>query len=271
MANDVLPMDVVFDACYQVLLRRITPIHYAELTEVALGDLGISKRDVHWTRQIEDVREKMLLAGRFDTFYVNKPYCLGAIRWWFDDRQLRLTHPTDGVWIAGSAKLGADGAFEALMRDPYMKVKTVAPREKVARTRANGLVAEKHVADWFKTNWPELYLPPDNENVWQSPCSHDFKLKIRGKVFLVDVTAKKLSGKYGNPGKGKKKVDFHLVCEIAGKNVLWKSVFTGSNYDTEIYPDVNGIQPERMIAWLNCVNQGLDYKAIKETAITSSG
>ena len=262
MASETLPMDIMSDGCYQVLKRKLIPIHYANLAEIALNDLGLSKKDGDWQRQIEDVREKMLLKGRLDTFYTGKPCYLGAIRWWFDDNQLRLAHPTDGIWIAGSASLGMDGAFEALMRDPYMKIKKPVPRERVARARANGLVVEKHVANWFKQNWPEFYLPPDNEYFWETPCDHDFKLRIDQSVFKVDVSNKSLSGKYGNPGQGKRKVDFHLICEVIDKDVLLKAVFTGKNYDTQIYPDVNGVCPERMIVWLNCIQGGLDYSAI---------
>ena len=80
MANDMIPMREMFNACSQVLDRELTPIHYKTLTEMALRELGVSPTFVDIQRQIEDVREKMLCTGRFDTVYVPSPFCLGAKR-----------------------------------------------------------------------------------------------------------------------------------------------------------------------------------------------
>lgn len=266
MAIDTVKMDELFPVCRDILKKELKPIHYTDLTAKALQYLGLTENDVNWQRQIEDVREKMLLAGQYKTFYIGKPYCLAGLRWWFESDQLRLINPTTGIKIPGDASAGADGAFEALMRDPNMKIKTTAPIERIAKVRTSGLVLEKHVAYWFKKNWPVFYLPPDNERQWATPCNHDFKLKIKNNIFKVDVTGKRLNGNYGNPGEGKRAVDFHLLCEIIGPDVLWHSVYRGSDYKKIIIPEgqsFNGMWPERMIVWLNCLRDGIDYQAIK--------
>lgn len=265
MAVDTLPFNAIFPVCRKILDRELRLIHYAELTRLALVQLGLNDNDVNWQRQIEDVREKMLLAGQYDTFYTGKPHCLAGVSWWFESSQLRLLNPSSGVVIPGDATAGADGAFEALMRDPFMKVKTSAPCEKIARGRANGIVLEKHVAYWFQTRWPEFYLPPDNEGQWSAWCDHDFKLKINGNTYKIDVSGKKLNGSYGNPGQGKRRVDFHLICEIVNHDIIWRSVYRGKNYTDLILPEgqsFGGIWPERMIVWLNCLKHKLDYRSI---------
>lgn len=275
MAVDTLPMTEFFTICKDVLKRELRPIHYVELTQKALGVMGLTKKDVNWQRQIEDVREKMLRLGQFESFYIGKPYCLGGLRWWFIGEQLRLFNPSSGIIIPGNASDGADGAFESLMRDPYMKAKHLSPNDpRIARGRASGLVLEKHVAHWFKRNWPELYLPPDNEGKWEQDCPHDFKLRVNGKVFNIDVSGPhQKNGQYGNPGYGKKKVDFHFLCEIIGQDVLWRSVVQGRDYTEYIFPEgetFRNIWPERIAVWLNCYKNGIDYQAIK-SIITGNG
>ncbi len=268
MAIDTLQMTKFFEVCRSVLEQELRPIHYAALTEKALTKLGLTRRDVNWSRQIEDVREKMLLAGRYETFYTGAPHCLAGFRWWFEGDQLRLLNPSKGIEIPGSASDGVNGAFEALMRSPDMKIKTNAPTEWVMKSRASGLVIEKHVASWFEQNWPEFYRSPDNNGQWSLVCDHDFKLEINGKVYKVDVTGKRLNGNYGNPGAGKKTIDFHLLCEVVGRNVLWRSVYLGRNYKNIISPEgqlFGGMWPERMVVWLNCLRDNIDYTAIKET------
>lgn len=270
MAYDTAPMDAVFPACVDVLKDVLTPIHYAALTEHGLSRIGLSKRDVNWKRQIEDVREKLAAAGRFDLFYTGK--ALGSmvgIRWWFETTQLRLLHPTSGIIIPGNASSGANGAFEALMRDPYYLTKTNTTPERRARGRANGLVTEAHVVEWFKKTWPEFFIEPDNKNKWVQHCDHDFKLNVDGKIYKVDVSGKRLAGTFGNPGKGKKHVDFHLLCEIQGENILWRDVRSGADYQGNIFPE-GGIWPERMVVWLNCAKNNIDYAAIKNHVASSS-
>jgi hypothetical protein len=267
MAKDTLPFSEIFPICANVLRERLVPIHYAELTKMTLEKMGLQKEHVHWQRQIEDVREKMLIAGQYDTFYVGNPLCVGAIKWWFESEQQRLLLPTSGILIPGNASSGASGAFNALMRDPYMIVKTRARNERIKEARANGFIIEQHVSDWFQLHWPEFWQPPDNQNKFKSWCDHDFKLNLDGKIIKVDVSGKKLNGTYGNPGKGKKKTDFHLLCEIQSANILFSAVRSGSNYMNIIDSELGSIAPERLIVYLNCLKYDMDYGYIKNSLL----
>lgn len=263
MAKDTVPMTRMFRSCHKVLCKSLCPMHYAKLTELALKNLGLSRDDVSWPKQKEDVREKMLLKGRYDTFYMGQPSCLTGLRWWFDDAQRRLLKPTDGIIIPGHANSGVRGAFEALMRTPYMKTKTRAPTISRMQGRARGLVTEKHVTDWFQLQWPEFYVPPENDGRWEMPCDHDFQLIIDNLRLRVDVSGPDSKGQFGNPGKGKGRTNLHLICEIDHQNVIWKAVIRGADYDNRISPDLDGICPERMAVWLNCKQDGLDHEAIR--------
>ncbi len=267
MAGDTVPMGLMFDACHRVLVRQMRPLGYTDLTELALAELGLSRQDVHWGRQIEDVREKMLLAGRHDSFYVGAPHCLAGLRWWFAGRQLRLLHPTPGVLIPGNAAWSAEGAFEALVRDPYLKIKTGAPRDRIARVRAWGYVLEKHVSGWFRQNWPQFYLPPENAGRWRAGSDHDFRLRVEDRTLKVDVSGPRQGGGFGNPGNGKRRTDLHLICQMMGEDVLWQAVVAGRDYGRTISPDFGGIWPERLVVWLNCKQAGLDYAVVSQAAL----
>jgi hypothetical protein len=263
MANNTVPMSEMFKACHDVMCRELAMMHYAKITELALDHLGVPIKSISWHRQIEDVREKMLLAGQFGTFYIGQPSCLGGLKWWFENAQRRMIHPTEGIRIAGHASHGVGGAFEALMRDEEMTKKTNAPIERVRKGRARGLVLQAHVTGWFGEKWPEFYRPPDNKGLWKQSCNHDFKLAVGDKVFEIDVSGPRSNGTFGNPGGGKRVADFHLICEIVGKNVWWRSVVEGEKFTKDISPDFDGVWPERMIVWLNCERDGIDYKEIK--------
>lgn len=264
MANDVVPMPKMFKACRDVLGRMLIPLRYDELTMMALSELGLSKSTIHWQRQIEDVREKMLMAGRYGSFYIGAPHCLAGLKWWFKSSQERLIHPTPGILISSSATAGANGAFEALMRNPYLLKKTSASDERIMEARAKGMILQSHITDWFQQKYPGFYRPPDNEGRWQIPCDHDFKLCIDGQIFKFDVSGPHLNGRYGNPGNGKKATRFHLLGEIANEGVWLKTVIRGSDYGSIIFPDFEGVWPERLIVWLNCKRERLDYNVIKE-------
>lgn len=271
MANDVLGLAEMVDACEKVLRDEMRPIYYQDLTEMALARLGYSPRDVNWKRQIEDVREHVLEAGRKGMVYFPKPHYLGAIGWWFEDGQLRLIHPTQGIIIPGHAEHGADGAFECIMRSPFMLAKGETRPENLATRRARGLVLEKHVAGWFHDKWPQFYQPPDNDKRWMQPCAHDFKLEVDGRTYLVDVSGPSANGQYGMPGNGKATTGLHLICEIQGQDVLWRSVVSGKEFSANINPDFHGKTPESMVVWLNCHKYGIDYEALAQQTMPMVG
>lgn len=265
MTRHIISQAELFPICSRLLDEARLPIHYRSLTQQAVARLGYREADLDMFRAAEDVREKMLGAHRYETFYVGSPLCVGAKRHWFKSPQLTLLQ-LDHVVIRGNAQSGATGAFESLMRVNSMIRKHVTSDERRNLGLANGQVIEHHVSDWFKEQWPDFYLEPDNKGQWERPCSHDFKLRIGNQVLEVDVTGPRLrGGLYGNPGGGKKSVDLHLLCRISGKDVVWEGVRTGRLYRQTVTPETS-LSPLRMVVWLNCHKAGLDYSAIAQIA-----
>lgn len=261
---DTVSMPTIFQECFHVLQEELRPLHYMELTEKALQRLDLQKNDVNWSRQVEDIREKMLEAGQYGTFYIGKPFCLAGLRFWFRRPQLRLFKPTEGIFIAGNVSCGIEGAFETAMRGYFMTKKHAsAEDERRFRAMAQGLVIEQHVSHYFKIHFPNFYQKPDNYHQWTKPCDHDFKLKVDNKQYKIDVTGKRLNGFFGNPGRGKKTVDFHLICEVIDDSVRLISVFSGKHYKGTIFPESGGYIPEVLLVWLNCLQAQLPYQQIK--------
>jgi hypothetical protein len=124
-------------------------------------------------------------------------------------------------------------------------------------------VLERHVADWFRARWPKFFAPPDNEGEWARPCFHDFKLRLPDRVWLLDVTGRKLDGSWRNPGGGKQPVDLHLMCDVApgDQAVTWHGVLTGDAYRGVVSP-LHARSPVRMCVWLNCLVRGLSYERL---------
>jgi hypothetical protein len=267
MAHDVVSMTDIFPACRDILDKHERPLHYAQMTELALGLLRIPVSRVNLSRQIEDVREKMLLERRHGSFYVGFPYCYAAVDSWFVNNQFDLFNHRPPILIPGNTTSGINGAYEALQRYPNMEIKNQAANENTRKLAcARGLVIERHVADWFKKRWPEIVLSPNNHEVWDRPCNHDFKLQVANRTFNIDVFGPKLDGTYGKPPK-KKPTDFHLMCQTNGKDILWEGVITRKQYNRENYliPEI-GRPPIQMIVWLNCIKHNIPYDVVRAHA-----
>jgi hypothetical protein len=269
MANDTIPMKIMFQACYDILDNILTPLHYRDLAEMAIQSLGVDIKDVNYNRQIEDVREKMASLGRMDTFYTGAPLCLVGLKHWFENRQLHLFNgdTSKPIIIGANVNSGVSGAFEGLMRFPHMMQHGNAPIEVRAMACARGLILEKHVADWFSANWPAMIISPDNHGRWNIPCSHDFKIRVGGRIMPVDVWGPNATGGYSKP-PAKKSTFFHLQCRPSqiGDHVAWESVIPGRLYDLgQIFPE-GGISPRRLAVFLNCVKNNLDYDDIRKYA-----
>jgi hypothetical protein len=256
-----ISMRDLFPKCVDVLSDALAPIHYAELTRQALRRLGVANSQTNFQKEIENVREKLLLAEQRGTFYTGGPLYAGALQHWFVfDAQLSMT--MDYIEIHGSAKAGADGAFEALMRSPFMGVNNpeMANTERLYRVRSSGLVLEKHVADWFNRRYPEFYSDAENAGKWRDPCSHDFILTVNDRRFLIDVAGPDDRGKYGRRGK-KKPTDLHLTCRIHGDNCLFEGVVRGEGFNSSIDP-ASIFSPTAFVVWLNCAKLGIQYSAV---------
>jgi hypothetical protein len=249
-------MTDLFPICVEVLQELRMPVHYKNLTKLAIARLGVphQKRDLE--KHSEDVREKLLSTRRLGTAYIGAPYCYGVMRAWFSNEQRALNF--DEVRISGSATAGIKGAYEALMRP--MKPRSAAPLEIRNEGKARGLVIEHHVTAWFMRQWPKLVLPPTNDGQWSVWCNHDFRLRIDDKIIRVDVFGPLRDGNYGNP-YNKEPADIHLGCRVEDSDILWHSVVSGRHFMGTIIPEL-AYSPLRMIVWLNCISEGIDYHAI---------
>lgn len=248
----------LFPACRDALDEARRPLHYHELTRRGLARIGVPIRDIQFSEVCEDVREKLLIAEQYDTFYTGKPLRLAALRSWFKTEQ-PLLFQFDTIVIPGNASAGARGAYEGLMRYAYMLQKTTMER------RASGLVLEQHVALWFKEHWPTFYQPPDNAGQWDKPCDHDFKLAIGNTVLKVDVSGPRYNGQFGNPGNGKHRTHLHLICEIGGQDVYWRGVVAGREYNDIVVPEL-ARSPLQMVVWLNCLQDSIAYDIVSNAA-----
>lgn len=254
-----LSMSELFPCCRDILERELRPLHYAKLTEMAIAAMGVPLHHVDRAKEIENVREKLAIAGQYGTCYVPAPYCLVALRYWFPSPQLDLLN-ADSIMIPGHAQHGANGAFEALMRAPYMLTKELTNTERLNRGRAQGFVTEGHVTPWFKSRWPEFFVEAENRGQWKDPCDHDFKLRINNRLLKIDVFGQRLNGYYRGP-KLKPKADLHLLCRIAGQHVEWHGVRRAIAQGEMVFPETSA-SPIRMVVWLNCLKHGIDYSAI---------
>lgn len=257
-----ISMRDLFPACVNVLSREMRPIHYGELTKIAMGkELGIFNPDSNvngFRKNIENVREKLLQAEQRGTFYTGPPLFAGALRSWFvSDAQLSMT--LDYIEIPGSAKAGSEGAFEALMRAPHMAIhnQSLANTERLNRVRSSGLVLEKHVTQWFKRQFPAFYGEAANHGNWMMPCSHDFTLTVEGRTFRIDVAGPDDKNSFGRRGR-KHPTDIHLLCRINGDNCSWEGVVRGDGFQQSIDPE-SIFSPTAFVVWLNCNKQGIRY------------
>lgn len=257
-----LSMRDLFPHCIRVMQDALLPLHYREITRRALALMEIRQDQIAFDKEIENVREKLLAAGRYGAFYTGAPLCMGGLKAWFQVEDL-LLH-ADEIRIPGNATAGVEGAFEGLMRSPFMNNYT-RNTEAIYRARAGGLVLEKHVTDWFQRTWPSLFLPPDNDGKWAQWCTHDFKLAINGRTLLVDVAGPNRHGQYGRKHM-KQCTHAHLLCEIRGADCFFRAVVSGDRYIDMVFPDSEA-SPFPFVVWLNCHRDGVDYRSVRDAAM----
>lgn len=257
MIREELSMLDTFPACVSILERELRPLHYSELTKMALAAVGKNPAQVLWRKEIENVREKLLCAGQRGTFYIPSPFCMGALRHWFKLDQLSFNLET--VVIPGNASAGVAGGIEAWARSDYMEVHNSALKNThyLKSLRVKALVLEKHVSEWFRENYPEFYSEPDNHGNYERWCNHDFKLSVYGKTYRVDVAGPDRNGDYGHRGK-KPKTDVHLLCRLVGKNCLWDAVVRGDGFSQTVIPET-ATSPTAFLVWLNCAKNNIPY------------
>lgn len=265
MTHDTLSMPILFRACREVADTSMAPMHYAELTRQAFLRLHIPTTSVNWKRQIEDVREKLLKAGQHGFGYIAAPHCLAYLKEWLPRET--MINPFQPVHVAATLEAGERAIFEALMRK--FKDKTQARPKSIAKGRARGLLIEQHVTCWFRTKWPDMVLPPDNEGMWERPCDHDFKLRVKGHILRIDVAGPKANGTYGKPkGGGKAATDIHVIASIEGNEVVIHGFVPGKEY-RDIFTTWDTHPIARLVFWLNCNRLDIDYNLfnISETKL----
>jgi hypothetical protein len=275
----VLPMPVIFPACYEILEAEIRAYHYVDLTSAALEVLGVDRREVYWEKQIEDVREKMAdkrgVRHKWQTVrYTGGPECLVVLSSWLPPDQhcpLLFKNTDPPVVVRADARNAIEATFQALMRAPSMVKKTVASDKDVAHGRARGFQIEAAVTGWFKHNWPELYRDPDNYNRFDLWCKHDFKLAVGGRTLLVDVTGPNCDGQYHGPPAGKQPVDLHVAGNVKGDHFVIDGVMTGKEYASggrHVIPISSMTSIRRLAFWLNCKKYGHDHAEILRAIAT---
>ena len=147
-----------------------------------------------------------------------------------------------------------------------MKKKNPVVRpELLYRARARGLVLEEHVRRWFEETWPSFYRPPANHKRWSMNCPHDFRLQLAENTVLnVDITGPPLNGDWTAPPQ-KRVTDVHLLCHIEMDSCVWEGVLRGEDFHGSIVPETSA-SPIRFCVWLNCLKDGIDYKAVAAAA-----
>lgn len=291
--SGVVRMDALFPVCVEVLREEQRPLHYAELTRKALARLGYSWHDVPWQKQVEDVREKLLLAGSRGTAYIGRPYCVGVLREWFPDPDCQMMLNMEELALPLRAEICTEAMVDAIYRFNYMQTKTFTAKKELGlfpdvaeelvgeivgeieryravaevlpsldnriRGAARGKLIEFHVADWFRQKWPENYGHSPNRGRWNEKCKFDFSLRFGSKIYLFDVAGPNQDGTFGHPrGGGKKTVDFHVLGGLNSNSVLVYGFVTGKRFTERIFKEFSN-PLIWLVVYLNCTKLRIPY------------
>lgn len=281
MRPDIVPQGLLFPAAVEVLERAMQPLHYTELTRLAVEKLALEPGSLAMHKVAEDVREQLLLAGRYETFYLGQPHCLGGLKRWFGGPQESMNF--DRFAISPNSWSCALGSFEALMRHPFTLNKKsgrnafgIEAEERsdvdwrqireVCWNRASGYVIEYQVSEYIRKRYPTLYLDAENAGKYKKPCSHDFRIQTRNHIITVDVAGRRRDGRYGKPWL-KGAADMHLLCSLEERDgvVYVEGWQTGGQFGEWKYPE-QCKSPLRFFVWLNCERDGLPYMKLHDAA-----
>lgn len=116
-----------------------------------------------------------------------------------------------------------DNAVEEVrLRKPYMFTK-FAENAKRDAGRIRGIVVEQHISDYMERTYPNNYQNPDNYQIWDQYCNHDFKLVINGETLLIDVSGPKADVTYGAYDMKPKGCDYHIIVRVNGMQ-SWNNI-----------------------------------------------
>jgi hypothetical protein len=254
--------------CHKILEREISPIPYKELADLVIKEQG--EYNGYDLRKIkEDIREKILIAGLDDTGYTGKPYFLAYKKRWVKRNQavFNFNEPIKVPMTVSSSTAGACETvfrFKHMLYKPTMEKLTIdeaidkAPN--VINFRIKRSIIENNVSDYFKNRWPNLWIPPSNEKIYELPAPDDFRMRIRGDdhIYLFDVCTPDKHNLIGKVNM-KKEAHIHVVAndENDGINIIG---FTTGKLFKEKQWVIEELYPiHQLIFWLNCVSKNYPY------------
>ena len=178
--------DELFRQCRQILDRRCEPVHYVDLTRLALGEmLGECRAD------LSALTTAVRLAARGETFYtgddVQPCHSIGLAKWLIAEESRLVPCANDIVNIPPNYEYALTSTVNTVARMPHIIDKFGLGVERHTRQVARGFLHEEHVAGWFRNRWPTLFHAPENPHNAKAPCAHDFRLEINGEMVKFDV------------------------------------------------------------------------------------
>jgi len=259
LVSQVLSQPLIFMECRKVLDEQIAPIHYADLTKLAIHRLGYSEDEINMFKQKEDVRQ--WLPGKYDVGYIKHPHYVMYLKSWVSYAvQYSLLNSQNPYIIPANLNDSWKACEELLLRYPYLQNKFNKEPEQLAHDRAKGYLIEFHVTGWFKSKWPEFVQEPKNFRLWSEPCSHDFKLALPGITRLVDVMGPNHDGEWSLV-KGKNPTDIHLIADIdTNKNAVVIEGYKGGEDFNGHISKYNTKPIQWMIFYLNALSNDIPYQ-----------
>ena len=261
---DEQTLEGVRAACKILLKQQMKPMHYAELTRRALQIVNLSFDDIGFRKWADELREKVFTAGLDGFVYVGKPHHLVVLSSWFETDWLFNTD-VDAIRIDVTSELATEAAREAALRVPHMVNKFNDSPEAQAERVARGLLIEKAVSGWFRSTFPTLWRPPDNDGDYKCWCGHDFKLKLRNQTWLCDVAGSHRDGLYGVANGGKPNgAHIHILADDCSLTVNIKGFRYGNEFRGERFAAESSRSIVRLVFFLHCQAMNLNYTKLKK-------
>lgn len=259
----ILPLSDLRESARAVLCERLVPMHYKDLARAAFIRCGGSETDPDIRSVAEDLREKVLDVGTQGMCYLHRPYYAGALRDWFTPQMTLLN--VERIRVADyTLSLGVEAATEAILRAPHIRNKDGSTPRQHATRIAKGLTLEMAVKDWFRKRWPRFYRGPENENDPTQWCGHDFRLLVPpGREITVDVAGERRDGLFGVRSGGKPTADLHVIVTDEDWAVFMHGIEPGERFRQELFTSQQCQPIDRFSVWLNCLDNGYDYGALK--------
>lgn len=261
--NKIVPLDELTRGTIKILRREVRPIYYAELTDMVARELNYT--NINRIKVKEDVREQVLLKKK-QFVYAGKPYSVGFLREWVDLTQAQFNFDSN-IKIELTLKSAVSGSVETVRRYEYMLNKNEGGTKKIEHAtdaslsfRLNRFIIEKSVADYYKENYSEFYLPPSNEKKYRQPASDDFRMRINGKTYLFDICTPNKDGTIGNV-RQKKHADIHIIAQDKGGYIYMTGFVTGKAFG-KTWPIGYEYSINKLLFWLNCQKQNISYNQI---------